>query len=237
MGLLESCYCVCGEWKELVLQKSWIKLPCCSTHTHKWIMQQISTPVCTQKHTISGSSFTSCRDHKTWFCHPVSPPLVFQALPTHTVTYHLQRSCGPTFNAPNYLGSRSSGCCITSGLADCIFSLDMLLALSPSLSVSLSLSLWIELPPCCWNNPMDAYPSCPCPIVTHRTTAEHMSKLKEKTASIKILAVESNKGNRGAGTSLSCDVYSCLSAGCTVVMQRRFYRSRSVVEEDLSAKC
>lgn len=101
---------------------------------------QIHKPAHTQP--ISGSSFTSCRGHKTWFSHSVSPPLVFQALlvcthtPTHTPTHiTLLQGCGSTFNAPNYLGPRFSGCCITSGLAGCIFSLEMPLALSPSLSV------------------------------------------------------------------------------------------------------
>lgn len=108
-----------------------------------------STDPQTNAHTISVSSFTSCRGHKTWFSHSVSPPLVFQALLVHTDTHThitLLRGCGSTFNVPNYLGPRSSGCCITSDLAGCIFSLEMPLALSPSLSVDWVTTLLLKEP-------------------------------------------------------------------------------------------
>lgn len=70
----------------------------------------------------------SCRGHKTWFSHSLSPPLVSQTLSlTYTHAFPL-RGFGSTFNAPNYLGPHFSCCCITSGLAGCIFSWEMPLA-------------------------------------------------------------------------------------------------------------
>lgn len=116
------------------------------THRANVVNGYISTPslpnLCAHTYTISVSSFTSCRGHKTWF--PL--PLTFKpSLCAHThIT--LLRSCGSTFNAPNYLGPRSSGCCITSGLAGCIFSSDMPLALSPSLSVDSVTTLLLKEP-------------------------------------------------------------------------------------------
>lgn len=83
---------------------------------------------------------------KHGFAILVPRPLTFKpSLCAHT-PITLPRSCGPTFNAPNYLGPHSSCCCITSGLAGSIFSSDIPLALSPSLVVDWITTLLLKEP-------------------------------------------------------------------------------------------
>lgn len=91
--------------KDCVWQNLWIHLPCLSAHKELIYLkdeEENPAPACT--HTISVSSFTSCRGHKTWFSHSVSP--VFQTLLVNTHTLKLispVRGCVSTLNAPNYL--------------------------------------------------------------------------------------------------------------------------------------
>lgn len=105
-------------------------------------------------------------------------PLTFKpSLCAHTHTHAITqlRSCGSTFNAPNYLGPHSSGCCITSGLAGCIFSSVMPVALSPSLSVDWVTTLLLKEP----NGRLLKLPSsnhnrsnhCAVPQTSRKTTA------------------------------------------------------------------
>lgn len=123
------------------------------------------------------------------FCFP--SPCLSSPLCAHIHTHiTLLRSCGPTFNAPNYLAPRSSGCCITSGLASCIFSLEMPLAL-PLRGLDYHLvAERTQWPPT---------RAAPRPITTHRTTARWHKQAEGKTTSVRVWRREATRKQCSSG--------------------------------------
>lgn len=159
------------------------------------------------------------------FCFPFpclsSPPWVH----THSHITRL-RGCGSTFNAPNYLGPRSSGCCITSGLAGCIFSRDMPLALSASLCMDWVTSVLLK-------EPIERLPSPPSS--NHNTSNHCVMTPASRGEGYVQLGFGGGWGPTEDQPRWAFMPFHRLRGGHSCWVCRYFYRIWSVVK-DLSAK-